>query len=118
MPELPTEWSDGPTELPDTSDNLQVSTRKHELSRRWALRLGAAGTAAVAVGVGRNLVMPSLTNRGLANPTGFLDAASIALADQLYTEVFPTSPLILNPFTDPMPVLQAARPLSPAQVAA
>ncbi|HEX5407204.1 MAG TPA: hypothetical protein VFX16_33425, partial [Pseudonocardiaceae bacterium] len=62
--------------------------------------------------------MPSLQQRGLLSSNGVLDAASIALADQLYTEVFPTSPLILNPFTDPMPVLQAARPLSPAQVAA
>jgi FtsP/CotA-like multicopper oxidase with cupredoxin domain len=34
-----------------------------------------------------------------------------AAAAQTYIEVFPTSPLILNPFTDPLPIPQAARPV-------
>ena len=36
----------------------------------------------------------------------------------LYIEAFPVSPLILNPFSDPLPILQALKPLSPAEVAA
>ncbi|HEX3592990.1 MAG TPA: multicopper oxidase domain-containing protein [Pseudonocardiaceae bacterium] len=49
---------------------------------------------------------------------GLFDATSIALADNIYTEVFSTSPLILHPFTDEMPIPQALTPLTPAQVAA
>jgi FtsP/CotA-like multicopper oxidase with cupredoxin domain len=34
-----------------------------------------------------------------------------AAAAQTYIEVFPTSPLIMSPFTDPLPIPQAARPV-------
>jgi FtsP/CotA-like multicopper oxidase with cupredoxin domain len=119
MPDGPAELTDAPADMSaTTAETPPEAPTRHELSRRWALRLGAAGTAAVAVGVGRSIVVPSLQQRGLLSSSGVLDAASIALADQLYTEVFPTSPLILNPFTDPLPILKALAPLTPAQVAA
>jgi FtsP/CotA-like multicopper oxidase with cupredoxin domain len=88
------------------------------MPRRTALRIGAVGTAAVAVGAGRSLVMPSLQQRGLASANGIVDAASITLADQIYTEVFPTSPLILTPFSDELNIPKALAPLTSDEVAA
>ncbi|HEX3649956.1 MAG TPA: multicopper oxidase domain-containing protein, partial [Pseudonocardiaceae bacterium] len=88
------------------------------MSRRLVLRIGAAGAAAAAAGVGRSLVMPSMTRQGFTGAGGVLDAASVSLSDSLYTEVFPTSPLILNPFHDPLLVPKALRPTPPAEVAA
>src|ERR671939_129758 len=53
------------------------------LTRRDMLKLGAGGAGMVAVGAG-----------GMVIPRGFAGGGS------LYIEAFPTSPLILNPFTD------------------
>ncbi|HEY1571179.1 MAG TPA: multicopper oxidase domain-containing protein [Pseudonocardiaceae bacterium] len=75
------------------------------------LRIGAVGATAAAIGVGRAMAMPNMRQRGLANPDGFIDAASISLTDSVFTEVFTTSPLILNPFNDALPVLKAERPI-------
>jgi FtsP/CotA-like multicopper oxidase with cupredoxin domain len=75
------------------------------------LRVSAAGAAAFGLGAGRLLVQPSLAQRGLASADGVFGAASIAWADALYTEVFPTSPLIMSPFTDPLPVPKALAPV-------
>ncbi|MFL6114574.1 MAG: multicopper oxidase domain-containing protein, partial [Catenulispora sp.] len=88
------------------------------ISRRNVLRAGAVGAAAVGLGAGKVLMQPSLQKRGLLSTDGVFQSASIALADSLYDEVFPTSPLILTPFTDALPILQAAKPLTPAEVAA
>src|SRR5947208_2027951 len=74
------------------------------LSRRNVLRISAAGAAAFGLGAGRLLLEPSLAQRGLASANGVFGAASIAWADLLYTEVFPTSPLILEPFKDALNV--------------
>jgi FtsP/CotA-like multicopper oxidase with cupredoxin domain len=102
------------TELPDLPDKKPDESKKQNtksgLSRRMVLRVGAAGTAAAAIGVGRAMVMPRLRQKGLANADGMIDAASIELTDSLYTEVFTTSPLILNPFTDEMLVPKALSP--------
>jgi FtsP/CotA-like multicopper oxidase with cupredoxin domain len=82
------------------------------VSRRAILRWGAitglgAGVAAVQ-GVG----VPKLHQRGLLSPDGAFGATSTALGDLLfYTEVFPTSPLILNPFSDELPIPPAAKPV-------
>ncbi|HST66306.1 MAG TPA: multicopper oxidase domain-containing protein [Mycobacteriales bacterium] len=76
------------------------------------------GAAAVGLGAGKVLMQPSLQMRGLANPDGVFGAASIALADAIYIEAFPVSPLILNPFNDPLVIPPAATPLTPAEVAA
>jgi FtsP/CotA-like multicopper oxidase with cupredoxin domain len=64
------------------------------------------------------IMQPSLQRRGLLSPDGVFGAASTAIADSLYIEAFPVSPLILNPFNDPLVIPQALRPLSPTEVAA
>ena len=88
------------------------------VTRRNVLRAGAVGIAAVGLGAGKVLMQPSLQQRGLLSPDGVFGAASTAIADSLYIEAFPVSPLILNPFTDALVIPQALRPLSPAEVAA
>ena len=88
------------------------------VSRRNVLRAGAVGFAAVGLGAGKVIMQPSLQRRGLLSPDGVFGAASTAIADSLYIEAFPVSPLILNPFNDPLVIPQALRPLSPAEVAA
>ena len=88
------------------------------VSRRNVLRAGAVGVAAVGLGAGKVIMQPSLQRRGLLSPDGVFGAASTAIADSLYIEAFPVSPLILNPFNDPLVIPQALRPLSPTEVAA
>jgi FtsP/CotA-like multicopper oxidase with cupredoxin domain len=88
------------------------------VSRRNVLRAGAVGVAAVGLGAGKVIMQPSLQRRGLLSPDGVFGAASTAIADSLYIEAFPVSPLILSPFNDPLVIPQTLRPLSPAEVAA
>jgi FtsP/CotA-like multicopper oxidase with cupredoxin domain len=83
----------------------------YELPRRNFLKLGAAATAALAVGTTGSIVVPELRRRGLLSPDGVFNSASIALADVVYTEVYPTSPLIVSPFTDPLNVPKALAPV-------
>src|SRR5919112_1510981 len=83
-----------------------------QVSRRNVLRFGAAGAAAFGLGAGRLLVQPALTQRGYLSGNGALGAASMAWADTLYTEVFPTSPLIISPFQDALPIPKALRPVA------
>src|SRR6187200_729222 len=89
---------------------LDGLNQKSRVARREFLRLGAIGGAAVAAGAVASRWMPDLRERGLLSADGVFDAASIAWADSLYVEAFPTSPLILNPFNDPLVVPQALRP--------
>jgi FtsP/CotA-like multicopper oxidase with cupredoxin domain len=79
-------------------------------SRRMLLRAGAIGATAVGLGAGKSLLAPNLAGRGLWTPDGVFGAASIAWADNIYTEVFPTSPLILSPFREPLAPKLAERP--------
>src|SRR5690242_21392724 len=95
-------------QVPPPSDD---SALERLMSRRSLLRVGAAGAAAFGLGVGRLTVEPSLARRGFASPDGVFGATSMALADALYTEAFPTSPLIVNPFRDPLPVPRALTPV-------
>ncbi|HEY7101524.1 MAG TPA: multicopper oxidase domain-containing protein [Mycobacteriales bacterium] len=88
------------------------------ISRRNVLRAGAVGAAVVGAGAAKVVMQPSLQARGLLSRDGIFEGASIALADSLYDEDFPVSPLILNPFTDPLLIPPAAKPLTPAEVAA
>ena len=81
------------------------------LRRRTFLKLGATGGAALALGGVASAVAPNLRTRGLLSKDGVFDAAAIAWADSIYLEVFPTSPLILSPFSDPLPVPKAAKPI-------
>ena len=88
------------------------------VTRRNVLRAGAVGIAAVGLGAGKVLMQPSLQRAGCCRPDGVFGAASTAIADSLYIEAFPVSPLILNPFNDPLLIPQALKPLRPAEVAA
>ena len=85
------------------------------LPRRTFLKLGAAGTAAVALGAAGSLVVPELRRRGLMSANGLFDEASMAWASATYTEVFPTSPLILSPFSDALPIPKALAPIPKAE---
>ena len=78
--------------------------------RRTFLKLGAAGTAAVAVGVAGSTIVPKLRQKGLMSADGLFDSASIVWADKIYREVYPVSPLILAPFLDPLTVPKALAP--------
>lgn len=81
------------------------------LTRRTALRAGAVGAAGVAAGAFGGLAGPSLARRGLLSADGVLTATGTAVADTLfYKEVYPTSPLILEPFKDELVVPRALRP--------
>jgi FtsP/CotA-like multicopper oxidase with cupredoxin domain len=84
---------------------------QNRVPRRAFLKIGAAGTAALALGTAGALVVPDLKRRGLWTPNGLFDAATIAFANVVYTEAFPTSPLILNPFIDELPIPKALAPV-------
>src|SRR4051794_26280618 len=81
------------------------------VSRRVALRLGAAGATGVALGAAGGFGGPVLARKGLLSADGTLAAAGTALAGTVfYKENFPTSPLILNPFMDKLPIPKALAP--------
>ena len=103
------------TEVVDASPETASSSG---VCRRNVLRAGAVGAAAVGLGAGKVLMAPNLKMRGLATPDGVFGATSIAFGAALYDEEFPVSPLILNPFSDPLLIPPAAKPLTAAEVAA
>lgn len=82
------------------------------MSRRNALRLGALGVTGVALASANATLGPYLATRGLATRDGVFGAAAAKLTDLVYLEVFPTSPLVLEPFKDELVVPKAARPES------
>src|SRR3954449_13213309 len=69
-----------------------------QLTRRDMLKLSSAGAGVFA-----------LTASGFAVPRGF-GAGGGGGGGSIYIEAFPTSPLILNPFTDELVIPQAMRP--------
>ena len=75
------------------------------IRRRHLLKMGAAGAGFMAMGSAGLLSAAPVAQRLLAGVS----------ADQLYIEVFPTSPLILSPFSDTtagqLPIPVAARPV-------
>jgi FtsP/CotA-like multicopper oxidase with cupredoxin domain len=75
------------------------------------LRIGAVGAAGLAFGAVQGVVRPSLGSQGLLSVDGPFAAAADVLANVLYLELFPTSPLIVSPFTDPLPVPRALAPV-------
>src|SRR3954452_20871610 len=85
------------------------------MSRRNVLRAGAVGAAAFGLGAGKLVLEPNLAQRGLLDKDGVFGATSMAFADSLYSEAFPTSPLILKPFTDQLPIPKALKPVSKAE---
>jgi FtsP/CotA-like multicopper oxidase with cupredoxin domain len=81
------------------------------VARRSILRIGAVGAAGLAFGAVQGVVRPSLGSQGLLSVDGPFAAAADVLANVLYLELFPTSPLIVSPFTDPLPVPRALAPV-------
>ncbi|WP_395400757.1 multicopper oxidase family protein [Arthrobacter sp. UC242_113] len=89
----------------------ESTTTTNEVSRRNLLRLGAAGGAGAALVAAQGWAGPLLAQKGLLSPDGAFAASSTALGDLLfYIEAFPTSPLILTPFKDQLPVPKALAP--------
>ena len=81
-------------------------------SRRLLLRAGAVGSAGVALTAAGAFGKPYLAQKGLWTADGAFAATSTALGDLLfYIENFPTSPLIINPFNDSLPIPKALRPI-------
>src|SRR3954451_18416132 len=70
--------------------------QKIQLTRRDMLKLSAGGAGMFMVGAG-----------------GFAIPRSVAGGGSLYIEAFPTSPLILTPFNDPLNIPDALRPVDP-----
>ena len=93
----------------------EIANINEPFPRRTLLKLGAAGAAAVAVGTAGSLAVPQLRRRGLMTADGLFDAASIAWADVIYKEAFPTSPLIVSPFNDPLTVPKALAPVTKSE---
>src|SRR5689334_5852549 len=88
------------------------STESGGIQRRTLLRLGAAGGLGAAIVAARGFGGPVLAQQGLLSPDGAFAASSTTLGDLLfYVEAFPTSPLILSPFTDPLPIPKALSPV-------
>ena len=82
------------------------------VSRRTVLRVGAAGGVGVTLAAAQGLGGPFLAQKGLLSADGAFAATSTVLGDNLfYVEAFPTSPLILSPFTDELTVPKAMRPV-------
>ncbi|NUR07073.1 MAG: multicopper oxidase domain-containing protein [Nocardioidaceae bacterium] len=88
----------------------------HGISRRGLLRIGGAGVLGTGLATFGGVGVPYLSAKGWLSADGAFAAVSTAIGDQLFTEVFPTSPLILDPFVDELPVPEALRPLSPDAV--
>ena len=77
---------------------------KIRLTRRDMVKLGAGGAGMFMLSAG-----------GLAVPRGFAGGGSGGGGGggSLYIEAFPTSPLILKPFSDPMVIPKAMAPVDP-----
>ncbi len=83
-----------------------MNRQKLNVSRRDLLKLSMMSGAATLLGARRAF--------GQACPPGFVDQTPFPIEQAVNTcnliEVFPTSPFILNPFTDPLPILTALQP--------
>src|SRR3954469_19812695 len=75
---------------------MMTGPDKIRLTRRDMLKLSAGGAGIFIVGAS-----------GLAVPKG------VAGGNGLYIEAFPTSPLILSPFNEPLVIPPALRPVNP-----
>jgi FtsP/CotA-like multicopper oxidase with cupredoxin domain len=101
--------------LPRAKEALSMSEKSatsNGLGRRALLRLGAAGGAGAALAAAQTWAGPILAQRGLLSPDGAFAATSTALSDELfYIEKYPTSPLILTPCRDALPIPKALAPV-------
>ena len=98
------------TELPAGDEN-ETSAEAGGVARRTVLRVGAVGGVGVGLAAAQGLVVPALQQQGLWSADGVFTASATTIGDLLlYTEAFPTSPLILEPFKDELVVPQALAP--------
>ncbi|HET9872445.1 MAG TPA: hypothetical protein VFP89_07610, partial [Propionibacteriaceae bacterium] len=96
---------------PEFNELCPESEKHSGLSRRAVLKLGAVGAAGVALTAGGSFGQSYLAQKGLLSSNGVFAAAATALTDLVYVEEFPTSPLILAPFKDELPVPKALAPI-------
>src|SRR6188768_581036 len=81
------------------------------IGRRTVLRAGAVGGLGLGLATAQGLVVPSLQQKGLWSADGVFSASAATIGDLLlYTEAFPTSPLILEPFKDELVIPKALAP--------
>ena len=84
--------------------------QKSRVARREFLRLGAIGGAAVAAGAVAATWMPDLRQRGLLSSDWCVRRGVDRLGGLSCTTRLPDDPLILDPFTDELPVPRPWRP--------
>src|SRR6478752_442915 len=92
-----------------------ILERHSGLSRRTMLKVGAVGAAGAAIVAGKAFVEPALAQKGLLSSNGVFAAAATEVANLVYIEAFPTSPLILSPFVDKLPIPQALKPIAQSE---
>src|SRR3954470_5802713 len=111
-----------PQQIPDVLEGGEAVTAPHPedatgLPRRHILTWGAIAGLGAGVAAATGWGGPVLKGEGLLGGNGAFAATTTALADLLfYTEVYPTSPLILNPFNDELLIPPALRPVDPLVV--
>src|SRR6478672_7344486 len=114
----------GDTELPPrlwvpsdgaVSPSEEAALHQSGISRRTMLKVGAVGAAGAALVAGKAFVEPALAQKGLLSSNGVFAAAATEVANLVYIEAFPTSPLILDPFKDQLPIPKALRPCAPSE---
>src|SRR5690349_6656977 len=110
------------TDMPETNmpatDEAETDEVKNDaveseggVARRTILRAGAVGGLGVGLATAQGLVVPTLQQKGLWSAHGVFSASATAIGDLLlYTEAFPTSPLILEPFKDELLIPKALAP--------
>ena len=82
-----------------------AKAEKIRLTRRDMMKLGAGGAGMFMLSAG-----------GLAIPRGFAKGGtSGGGGGSVYIEAFPTSPLILKPFSDELPIPKALAPVDPTK---
>ena len=99
------------TDMPETDVVDEGGETEGGLARRTVLRVGAVGGVGLGLATAQGLVVPSLQQKGLWSTDGVFSASATTIGDVLlYTEAFPTSPLILEPFKDALPIPKALAP--------
>src|SRR6188768_4066688 len=99
------------TDMPETDVVDEGGETEGGLARRTVLRVGAVGGVGLGLATAQGLVVPSLQQKGLWSTDGVFSASATTIGDVLlYTEAFPTSPLILEPFKDDLVIPEALVP--------
>src|SRR6478736_409384 len=111
---IPRLWVPGDGEV-SPAEEAALQGHRSGLSRRTMLKVGAVAGAGAAIVAGKAFVEPALAQKGLLSSNGVFAAAATEVANLVYIEAFPTSPLILDPFKDQLPIPKALRPCSQSE---